>query len=71
MYCVSRKESLAKALISVGVPGDKCVFSIRRVSGLERPLPGRLVIRGNKINVCEGMGHVLGQVSRWGDGGNW
>lgn len=23
MYCVSRKESLAKALISVGVPGDK------------------------------------------------
>lgn len=47
------------------------VFSIRRVSGLERPLPGRLAISGNKINVCEGMSHVLGQVSHWDDGGNW
>lgn len=41
------------------------VFSIRRVSGLDRPLPGRLAIGGNKINVCEGMSHVLGQLSHW------
>lgn len=36
--------------------------------GLERPLPGRLAIGGNQINVCEGMSHVFGQVSHWGDG---
>lgn len=47
------------------------VFSISRVSGLERPLPGCLAIGGNEINVCEGMSHVLGQVSHWGGGGNW
>lgn len=65
MYCVSRKESLAKALISDGVSGGKwCVFH------QESKWFGK-AISGNKINVCEGMSHVLGQVSHWDDGGNW
>lgn len=60
MYCVSRNESLAKALISVGVSGDKwCVFH-QEGKWFEKAfiwVPG---YQWSEINVCEGMSHVLG-----------
>lgn len=42
MYCVSKHESLAKPLISVGVSGDSRVLSFSWVSELGRQLPGSL-----------------------------